>query len=149
MTYTILEQEKVKKNKGSKTSGTDRKNIIDICDMNSEKLINYVKFKLSSYKPKSVKGANNLAKILAEKASKRTYNVINEVCSGVIPDSKLETITEMITITAADINKKVKMGKYYPVQQASIPFTDCAMTNGRKSIQSFLKQRNFSELIYR
>ena len=97
----------------------------------------------------SIKGASNLAKILAEKASKRIYNVIDEVCSGVIPEDKLETITEMIPLTAADVNKKAKKSKYYPVQQARIPFTGCAMTNGRKAIQSFFKQRNFSELIYR
>ncbi|WP_396276491.1 ISLre2 family transposase [Haloimpatiens lingqiaonensis] len=97
----------------------------------------------------SIKGANNLAKILAEKASKRIYNVINEVCSGVVSDDKLETITEMITLTAADVNKKVKKSKYYPIQQARIPFTGCAMTNGRKAIQSFFKEKKFSELIYR
>jgi len=97
----------------------------------------------------SIKGASNLAKILAEKASKRIYNIIDEVCSGVIPEDKLETITEMIPLTAADVNKKAKKSKYYPVQQARIPFTGCAMTNGRKAIQSFFKQRNFSELIYR
>ena len=97
----------------------------------------------------SIRGANNLAKILAEKASKRIYSVINEVCPGVILDDKLETITEMITLTSADVNKKVKKGKYYPIQQASMPFTGCAMTNGRKAIQSFFKQRNFNDLIYR
>lgn len=97
----------------------------------------------------SIGGANNLAKILAEKASKRIYNIINEVCSGLISEDKLETITEIITLTAADINKKVKKNKYYPVQQSSIPFAGYAMTNGRKAIQSFFQQRNFSELIYR
>ncbi len=71
------------------------------------------------------------------------------MCAGVISEDKLETITEMLTLTAADVNKKVKKGKYYPIQQANIPFTGCAMTNGRKAIQSFFKQRNFSDLIYR
>lgn len=97
----------------------------------------------------SISGANNLAKILAEKASKRIYNVIDEVCSGIISEDKLEIITEMITLTAADVNKKVKKGKHYPIQHASIPFTGCAMTNGRRAIQSFFQERNFSELIYR
>jgi hypothetical protein len=36
----------------------------------------------------SIRGANNLAKILAEKASKRIYDVINEVCYGVISEDK-------------------------------------------------------------
>ncbi|MGO5092132.1 ISLre2 family transposase, partial [Clostridium sp. LCP25S3_F10] len=79
----------------------------------------------------------------------RIYNVINEVCSGTISEDKLETITEMITLTAADVNKKTKKSKYYTIQKANIPFTGCAMTNGRKAIQSFFKQRNFSNLIYR
>src|SRR3712207_8589477 len=38
----------------------------------------------------SIGGANNLAKILAEKASKRIYTVINEVCSGIISEDKLD-----------------------------------------------------------
>lgn len=97
----------------------------------------------------SIRGANNLAKILAEKASKRIYNVVNEMCSSIISDDKLEKITEMITLTAADVNKKVSKNKYYPIQHSSIPFTGCAITNGRKAIQSFFRQRSFSELIYR
>lgn len=55
----------------------------------------------------SISGANNLAKILAEKANKRIYKVINEVCSGIISEDKLEKVTEMITLTAADVNRKV------------------------------------------
>lgn len=97
----------------------------------------------------SINGANNLAKILAEKASKRIYNLIDNICNDVIPENKLETITEILKLTAADMNKKQKKGKCYTIQEASIPFAGCAITNGRKAIQSFLKQRNFSELIYR
>ncbi|SHK53567.1 hypothetical protein SAMN02745248_02763, partial [Hathewaya proteolytica DSM 3090] len=73
----------------------------------------------------------------------------NEVCSGIVTNEKLETITEMITLTASDVNKKVKKSKYYPIQQARIPFTGYAITNGRKAIQDFFKERSFSELIYR
>ncbi|SHJ89407.1 hypothetical protein SAMN02745248_01216, partial [Hathewaya proteolytica DSM 3090] len=52
-------------------------------------------------------------------------------------------------LTASDVNKKVKKSKYYPIQQARIPFTGYAITNGRKAIQDFFKERSFSELIYR
>ncbi|ENK1241995.1 hypothetical protein K8O96_16500 [Clostridium sporogenes] len=75
--------------------------------------------------------------------------MINEVYSGIISEDKLEIITEMITLTVADVNKEVKKSKYYTVQKANLPFTGCVMTNGRKAIQSFFQQRNFSELIYR
>lgn len=71
----------------------------------------------------SIKDVNNLAKILAGKTSKRISNVIDQVCSGIVLEDKLETITEMITLTAADVNKKVKKSKYYPTQQAGVPFT--------------------------
>ncbi len=50
----------------------------------------------------SISGANNLAKILAKKASKRIYNVINEVCSGVISEDKQEILTEMIILTSSE-----------------------------------------------
>jgi hypothetical protein len=97
----------------------------------------------------SIKGANNLAKILAEKASKRIYQTIDEICSGFISDDKLEKITEVITLTAADVSKKSKKSRYYHIHKAGIPFTGCAVTNGRKAIQSFFQERNFSELVYR
>lgn len=97
----------------------------------------------------SISGANNLAKILAEKANKRIYNLIDNICNDVIPKDKLETITEILTLTAADVNRKPKKSKYYPIHQTDIPFADCAITNGRKAIQDFFRQRNFSQLIYR
>ena len=97
----------------------------------------------------SIIGANNLSKILAEKASKRIYNLIDNIYNDVISRDKLETITEMITLTASDVNNKVKRGKYYPIKEATIPFTGYARTNGRKAIQNIFEQRNFSELVYR
>lgn len=97
----------------------------------------------------SISGANNLAKILAEKASKRIYNLIDNIYNDIIAKDKLETITEILTLTVADVNKRVKRGKCYTIQEASIPFAGCVITNGRKAIQSFFEQRNFSELIYR
>ncbi|EPY2275069.1 ISLre2 family transposase, partial [Clostridium sporogenes] len=97
----------------------------------------------------SISGANNLAKILAEKAGKRIYDVLEQVCYQIIPQDKMEIIKEMIVLTAADVNKKAKKGNLYPVHQASTPFACSAVTNGRKAIQSFLRERSFSELIYR
>ncbi|WP_242971931.1 ISLre2 family transposase [Haloimpatiens massiliensis] len=94
----------------------------------------------------SIRGANNLAKILAEKASKRIYNVVNEMCSSVISDDELEKITEMITLTAADVNKKVGKGKVYPIHQGKMPFTGCANTNGRKAIRALVENKGFNDL---
>ena len=83
------------------------------------------------------KVAQQLGSKIEEKDEIKIYNVIDDVCSGIIPEDKLRTITEMIALTAADVNKKAKKNRYYPVHQARIAFTGCAITNGRKAIQSF------------
>lgn len=97
----------------------------------------------------SIKGANNLAKILAEKASGRIYGVLGEICGGVISENKLEELKEAIVLTAADVNKRPRTSKIYPIKQSKIPFTGSAITNGRKAIRNFFEERTFSELIYR
>ncbi|WP_142413829.1 hypothetical protein [Hathewaya massiliensis] len=61
-----------------------------------------------------------MVKILAEKVSKRIYNVIDKFCSGIILEDKLKIITETITLTAANMNKKMKKCNHYPIQHASI-----------------------------
>ncbi len=51
----LLAYRNIKKNKGSKTYGTNKNNIIDIGTKKPEKLINYVKSRLGNFKPHSVK----------------------------------------------------------------------------------------------
>lgn len=51
----LLAYRNIKKNKGSRTSGTDKKTIIDIGDKEPQLLIKYVRDKLKKYVPKSVR----------------------------------------------------------------------------------------------
>ena len=51
----LLAYRNIKKNKGSKTSGTNNKNIIDIGNKEPQKLINYVKNRLGDFNPYSVR----------------------------------------------------------------------------------------------
>ena len=51
----LLAYRNIKKNKGSKTSGTNKKNIIDIGNENPEYLISYVRKRLKNYKPQQIK----------------------------------------------------------------------------------------------
>lgn len=51
----LLAYRNIKKNKGSKTSGTDNQTILDIGNKDTTKLLEYVKLKLNNYKPKSIK----------------------------------------------------------------------------------------------
>jgi len=97
----------------------------------------------------SIKGVNNLSKILAEKFSGRLYSTTNQVLGGIVPDEKLEEIAEVVTLTAADVNKKVKKSKIYSIHNAKMPLEGSAITNGRKAIRKMLEDRCTSELVYR
>lgn len=51
----LLAYRNIKKNKGSKTSGTDKKTILDLGDSETYKIVNMVRHKLSNYCPNSVR----------------------------------------------------------------------------------------------
>lgn len=51
----LLAYRNIKKNKGSKTCGTNKRTIIDIGEIDINKLINYVRYRLSNYEPKAVR----------------------------------------------------------------------------------------------
>lgn len=51
----LLAYRKIKRNKGSKTAGTNKKTIIDIAEINPQILIEYVCNRLANYNPSSVK----------------------------------------------------------------------------------------------
>ncbi|NFE61344.1 group II intron reverse transcriptase/maturase [Clostridium botulinum] len=51
----LLAYRNIKKNKGSKTCGTNKNNIMSIAKQNPEKLIKYVRYRLSNFKPHSIK----------------------------------------------------------------------------------------------
>lgn len=51
----LLAYRNIKKNKGSKTRGTNKKSIIDVGNKEPEKLVSYVKQRLSDFKPHTVK----------------------------------------------------------------------------------------------
>lgn len=94
----------------------------------------------------SKKGASNLAKILAEKASKELVQTINILLDKGIREEKLEEIIEDIVLPASKINKKSKKSNIYKHKRATMPFANSAVTNGRKAIQKMLENKCISEL---
>lgn len=92
------------------------------------------------------KGASNLAKILAEKASKELPSTIKLLLNKGIKEEKLEEIIEKIGLTASQANRKPKKSKIYKHKRSSLPFSNSAVTNGRKAIQKMLEDRCASEL---
>ena len=67
----LLAYRNIKKNKGSKTNGTNSHNIIDVGQKEPRKLINYVKSRLGNYKPHPVRRVE----IDKENGSKRPLGI--------------------------------------------------------------------------
>ena len=97
----------------------------------------------------SIKGANNLSKILAEKFSGTLYKTINKLLYGVIPDDKFEEIVEAVKKVADKGLGTVKKQKTYKIHKGSLPFEGCAVTEGRKAIRKIFEDRCATDLIYR
>ena len=56
----------------------------------------------------SISGANNLAKLLAERASGMLYERLNGLLQDSVTTDSLEEILEVIQLSAAQVNKKPK-----------------------------------------
>ena len=94
----------------------------------------------------SLKGANNLAKLLAIRASGKFYEVLDGLFKNTVPEKLLEKIVEVVQLSAADVNKRPKKTNIYPMQTASLPFEGQALTEGRKAIRDLVKNRKISDL---
>ena len=94
----------------------------------------------------SKKGASNLAKILAQKASKELSSTIKLLLNKGIKEEKLEEIIEKVGLTASEVNRKPKKSKIYKHKRSSIPFSNSAVTNGRKAIQKIFQDKCVSRL---
>lgn len=114
----------------------------NICDIIAQRM----KGRKASW---SIKGANNLSKILAEKASGTLYETINTLLYGVIPDEKFEEIIEAVKQVAYKVIPSRKKSKQYKIHKASIPFTGCLLTEGRRAIRKIFEDRCATQLIYR
>lgn len=97
----------------------------------------------------SIKGANHIAKILAVKISGKLYDKIGTLLSFNLPEKATEVYETVISNVKKNEYSKLKNKKLYPIHGGKIPFTDVAVTAGRKAIKNMLKDRPCSELIYR
>mgnify|MGYP001329450309 CR=1 FL=1 len=94
----------------------------------------------------SVDGAENLAKILAEKFSRRLYKTVEELYSSLIPESKLKKIIKTADLSAADVNVKASNCKIYKVPHGQIPYINSDLTPGRKAIRNIFNYVSFSNM---
>jgi hypothetical protein len=97
----------------------------------------------------SIKGANNLSKILAEKFSGSLYTTIDNLLYGVIPNDKFVEIVEVVKNVSNKVLGSTKKQKPYNGHKAVLPFEGCAVTEGRKAIRNIFNDRCATDLIYR
>lgn len=104
-----------------------------ICDTIAQRM----KHKKASW---SIKGAGNLGKILAAKKSGKLNQIINKFSRIILSEEKAEEIIEILSASKAP--KKDGKGVIGRTQRGLIPFTNCTLTNGRKSIRNMFNYRN-------
>ncbi len=113
-----------------------------------ERNVNIFAKRMKRAKSWSEKGANNLSKIIALKMGKGFNAKIANLVSGNLSEKLTERFNEIITTTKVSINKIAKKS-LYPIHSGEIPFSNCKVTNGRKSIRNMFDLKTFSEMIYR
>ena len=96
----------------------------------------------------SINGADNLAKILAEKFSNRLFDTIDKIYSNIIPNEVIQSINTTLPLTVAQANKNTKKSKVYHCQSAQIPYNGAPITLGRKIIRDLCGLRSFSDIAY-
>ena len=111
-----------------------------ICDI----IVQRMKHRKASW---SIKGAGNLGKLLAAKASKRLCKIVERFSKIALPEDTSKEIIQILS--AAKSPKKDGKGKDGNIHKGQIPFTNCAVTNGRRAIRNMLGMKSFNDLFYR
>ena len=89
-----------------------------------------------------------MAKILALKASGKLYDTIQSLMSPVVCEKLLDKFVEVISEAQNKVEEiKRKIPKVYPMRRGQIPYTGCAMTEGRKAIRNLVSYRSLEEII--
>lgn len=99
----------------------------------------------------SINGADNLAKILAEKFSNRLFDTVDKIYRNIIPNDVIEAIIKEVPLplSAADVNRKAKKSSIYKIHSAPIPYSDAAVNMGRKIIRDLCGIRDFGDISYK
>jgi Uncharacterised protein family (UPF0236). len=96
----------------------------------------------------SIKGADHLAKILAEKASKRLYETVEKIYNNFIPQAVLSETIKIVPLSASKVSSKVQEENVCSIKSVSIPFSSASITLGRKVIKELCSLKDFSDLSY-
>lgn len=111
-----------------------------ICDIIAQRM----KHRKASW---SVEGANNLGRLLALKVCRKLHEAVTKLSKTVLPIEKTCAIIE--ELSAAKIPYKIGKGSDGNIHKGHTPFTNCAVTDGRKAIKRLFDLKDFHDLVYR
>jgi len=94
----------------------------------------------------SISGANNLAKILAVKASGKLQDTIDGLMSSVVPEKLTEKFVEVVKNVSSKA-EKARKSTVYPVRRGCMPFSGCSLTEGMKVIRRFIDGNAVTDLL--
>lgn len=97
----------------------------------------------------SISGADNLAKILAEKFSGRLFDTVDKIYKNIIPNEIVDEIIINTPLSASKIkNKSNNVDKIYKIHTAKIPYSEAAATLSAKVIKSLCSDKRLGDLNY-
>lgn len=96
----------------------------------------------------STNGADNLSKVLSEKFSHRLFETVDKIYKNIIPNDIIDTIVTNLPLTVFQANKEAKKSTIYKCASASIPYSDAAVTLGRKAIRDLCGLKSFNDISY-
>lgn len=113
-----------------------------------ERNVNIFAKRMKRGKSWSENGANNLAKIIALKASPGFKEKIAALVSGELSERLTERFEEKLHNTRDVLKKSIKKS-VYPLHRGKMPFSNCKKTNGRQVIRSLFNMQDFNDMVYR
>ena len=97
----------------------------------------------------SISGADNLAKILAEKFSGRLFETVDKIYKNIIPSEIVDEIIINAPLSASKIqNQSNNADKIYKIHTAPIPYSEAAATLSAKVIKNLCSDRRLGDLNY-
>ena len=96
----------------------------------------------------SIKGANNIVKILVRKENKTLYQTIERYMDVIISSDKCEEIIEILSAAKTPIYDG-KGNVDGNVAKGHLPLRDVLMTESRKTFLKIFNMKNFDKLTYR
>ncbi len=96
----------------------------------------------------SIKGANNIAKILVRKENKTLYQTIERYLNAIITTDKCEEVIEILSAAKTPIYDG-KGNSDGNVRKGHLPMRDGLMTESRKAFVKMFDMKSFDKLSYR